>query len=412
MKNFMKLVKITMTFLLFMLALSLLWYGLEHHTIVRSDTGNSYYDFLMYLLGYSDITGVSSQSRLFFAVVSLLALTLLASVFTVRLFQWVSKIRLSDKIIICHKQSNNGVDDVRNDGEQYAALLCLETGKRDVFNVEYELIESGEEKSVVSSYNIPYLSGGQVRILEFPIVLGSEVYRYLRSVAKNNQEVLLMKVSYTDIEAGEDYTVCQKYLCANKKSQFVFSDALSSSLKNKLGFTAAMKSDCAAVKSEVFDYVARDRFPIALSSGIRICSEYIQVDYQESMVKCAIGFTDEKVFKEDDFCMFCIKQPLGGDWTAYYDMNCMFTVEIAPEADTVVTLEIKGENNIKLVSERIEHDPNHGKIVQVLLNQFSREQLGRVEEICFTVFYPDVSQEDKRGGFSVAKCALETCTPQ
>ena len=201
MKAVWKILKIILVFFLFLGVIALAWYAIEIATLGKDETAVPFVDFVLYLLGFGDI-----DSKDHYLQTGLFAGTLLSSVFTVNLFDLRSKVKISSKIIIKSKNQ---------------ALLKFNTTGKDVYNLTATLISKCGHDVTTEEQIFPFVAKKSPQELHFDIVPGTPIYKYLRAafLKTDSEPQLILTISYTDVESGQEYSMAQKYQYAVENNQ-------------------------------------------------------------------------------------------------------------------------------------------------------------------------------------------------
>jgi hypothetical protein len=103
MKGIWKIVRIILVFFLSLAVIALAWYAIEMSSLQPGEPAIPFIDFVLYLLGFGDLTLEDHYLQAVFSTLGLFAVTLLSSVFTVNLFELRSKVRIGSHLIIKSK---------------------------------------------------------------------------------------------------------------------------------------------------------------------------------------------------------------------------------------------------------------------------------------------------------------------
>lgn len=412
MKKIYRILKITGVFFAFLLSVSYIWFLIE--SAISPEINNvAYMDYLLYLLGYGELDIPDLFGKSFFSIIGLLSLTLLSSVFTVSLFDWRSKLILSDRIVVWDKNPTT-----------HLASALLRCKQRDIYNIRINLIVHCEKDTYSEEYYIPLIPKNTSHFVDFEIAPGTALYKYLRLFLRTNntKPVVIITATYTDISNAEEYTICQKYQYSDndKDSNIVFTN--SSSLRgnyyqiSQKVFDAISLAQSNEYANEMKLYVENNTFGIDLMQAKEINSENIKIDYgstvedgtiisAERAFNAKVSFKKDKEYEPCDFGMICIKNPLGAAWQKYYDLNCSLEFKMKTSHDMSVTLELKRSDGYKVIDTELKGTGEYENY-SFDLSQYPREFFETVTELCFTAFYKDVKSEDLKGCFSVMDCEL------
>lgn len=380
MKAIWKISKIILAFFLALAVIALIWYGAELATCQKGEEAIPFIDFILYLLGFGDMDSKDHYLQTLFSTLGLFTVTLLSSVFTVSLFELRSKVKISKKIRI---ESKNRV------------TLELKAAGKDIYNLSATLISKcGEELTTEEQY-FPFIAKKSAQKLGFSLAPGSVLYKYLRSVylGKDLSPQLILTVSYTDIESGQEYAMAQKYqLSSGKGSNFLFADG------------------DPAFEQKIENNIRNNTFPINLSSVWACEAEDLDLSYGYPGLTIQDAFTAEvhmngrSHYDPLTFTMAVTSDLLGNDWTTYADLGCFLKFDYQVEGDLAVTMELKyGSSKFDAVLRP--HDEFATYCLD--LGKLSYAELKNVRELCFTVFYKDVNPKYPTGRFTIKNCVLE-----
>ena len=394
MKEFLKaawkILKIVLVFFLFLGIIALAWYAIEIATLGKDETAVPFVDFILYLLGFGDIDSKDHYLQTAFSTLGLFAVTLLSSVFTVNLFDLRSKVKINSKIII--KQQ---------------AKLKLSTAGKDVYNLTATLISKCEQDVTTETQVYPFVAKKSSQELYFDIAPGAPIYKYLRAVYSKTvaDPQLILTVSYTDIESGQEYMMAQKYQHSfSKNSNFIFSDD-DSEIHNE------------AFEQKIRRSIEKRSFQINLASVFTCNSEDIDLNkgYQDHKINLSedqafsatVHMNSNKVYEPGTFTMAATKKLLDNDWSIYRDLGCSFKFNYWVKGDITVTMELKcGPQNAVKREARLRPCGTFENY-ELSLKDISSEDLMQISELCFTVFYRDVDPENPTGSFVIKNCVLE-----
>lgn len=390
MKAIWKIVKIILVFFLSLVMIALAWYTVE--TLGKDETPVPFIDFVLYLLGFGDLDGKDHYLQTVFSTLGLFAVTLLSSVFTVNLFDLRSKVKICPKIII--KSKNR-------------ALLKFNTTEKDVYNLTATLISKCGHDVTTEEQIFPFVAKKTPQEIYFDIVPGTPIYKYLRAafLKSDLEPQLILTISYTDVESGQDYSMAQKYQYAVEKNQDIIFCDDGSKMHNPI------------LEKAIRDRIEANTFFINLASIWPCEAEDIDIfyGYQENEVvysqkeafSANVHMNSNRTYEPGTFTMAVTSDLLGNDWSIYYDLGCALKFDYKIEDDIAVTLELKyGTGDIIKYDQRL-HSTNEFKTFMLSLQKLNREDLKNMKELCFTVFYRDVNSDAPIGNFVIKSCALE-----
>ena len=201
MKAILRILKIILTFFACLFAISLIWYIFESQKI-NSAEKIPFIDFVLYLIGYGDLDIYDHYSQTVFSVISLFTLTLMSSVFTVSLFEIRSKARLLPNINITE---TNGI---------YTAEANLKTSGKDIYDVTATMIVKTDDDLLSEEIYIPFVARKSTQKIPLSFEVGSPLYKYMRAVLENKarETPIIITLSYTDIDSGQEYKSCGKFI--------------------------------------------------------------------------------------------------------------------------------------------------------------------------------------------------------
>ena len=371
-------------------------------------------DYVLYLLGYGEVNIENHYSKTFFSVLSLFVLTLLSSVFTVNLFDLRGKVKVSSKMIVWDK----------NDVNHFASIY-VKTGGKDVYNIKITIILSDGNIVKTEEKFIPFIPKRMSRRVDFKVFPGTVCYEYLRNIIKGtvSTPILLATVIYTDIDNGQEYTICRKY---NYVKGIVFDDNSNLACDyEKVSYRLFNKIGCESyeINQKTREYIDNNSFLINLKQAVPINAADIDLYYGYSSENSSgVVFDSERAFtacvhmdnkdnySPDDFTMVCVSRPLNGNWSAYHEMGCRLTFDCLVEGNISLTLELKyfdNETGEEKKYEQIFLNQNCFESYSLDLKKFNQEDMKNIKELCFTVFYKNISSNIPTGSFTITNCMLE-----
>lgn len=392
MKAIWKILKIVLVFFLFLGIIALAWYAIEIATLGKDEIAVPFVDFILYLLGFGDIDSKDHYLQTAFSTLGLFAVTLLSSVFTVNLFDLRSKVKISSKIIVKGKN---------------LARLKLNTAGKDVYNLTATLISKCGQDVTTDEQVFPFIAKKASQELYFEIVPGTPIYKYLRAtyLKTDLEPQLILTITYTDIESGQEYAMAQKYQYSTSKHRDIIFSGDESSDHND-SFEDAVKAN-----------ITGNTFEINLASIWACEAEDIDISYgyQDSKIALShkqafqanVHMNGSRTYEPLTFTMAVTNDLLGNDWTTYCDLGCALKFDYMVDGDIAVTMELKyGVDNVIKLEQKLRPKGNFQTYV-LKLQKLSYEELRNVRELCFTVFYKDVDSENPTGNFIIKNCVLE-----
>lgn len=392
MKAIWKILKIVLVFFLFLGIIALAWYAIEIATLGKDETAVPFVDFILYLLGFGDINSKDHYLQTAFSTLGLFAVTLLSSVFTVNLFDLRSKVKIHPKIII---ESKN------------RAVLKLNTAGKDVYNLTATLISKCGQDVTTEEQLYPFIAKKASQKLNFEIAPGAPIYKYLRAayLQTDLEAQLILTISYTDIESGQEYAMAQKYQYSTSKNRaIVFS-----------GDEGSVHND--SFEKTIKDSITNNTFEINLASIWPCEAEDIDLSYgyQDSKITLShkqafqanVHMNGSRTYEPLTFTMAVTNDLLGNDWTTYCDLGCALKFDYMVDGDIAVTMELKYGTDNAIKHEQKLRPKSDFQTYALKLQELSYEELHNVRELCFTVFYKDVNSENPTGNFVIKNCVLE-----
>ena len=340
-------------------------------------------DFVLYLIGYGDLEIYDHYSQTVFSVISLFTLTLMSSVFTVNLFEIRSKARLLPNINI---SETNGV---------YTAEANFKTSGKDIYDVTATMIVKIDDEVMSEEIYIPFVSRKSVQKIPLSFIVGSPLYKYMRSTLEkgNNETPIIITLSYTDIESGQEYKSCEKFIYGREKSCFAYSHK--------------------EQPQDIVDYLLHKIINISLEKAEPINSEDIKLSFKEGEfgrydMNASVDMTTHTTYEPKSFVMACLNDLPDTDWRKYAVLNYVLSFDYFVKGNMEVTMELKyGEGNVRVYRDTL-RPSDEPKCFCLDLNseKLNYEALLNIREICFTVFYEDTDPDTHKGQFLIKNCAL------
>ena len=385
MKAVLKILKILGVFFACLLAISVIWYLIEYG---RSPEGevNSVIDYVLYLIGYGDLQLKDHYSLTLFSIISLFTLTLMSSVFTVNLFELRSKARLRPLIEISEAKCG------------YEAHASIRTIGKDIYDVTAVLIAKIGDDLYSENIYLPFIPKKNTQKIKLSFDVGSPLYRYMRATLEGKREVtpLIITLTYTDIESGQEYKSCAKFTYSREGGDFGYSHK--------------------ELLAELIDgYIMRESFAIDLSKAIAINDSDIDLSIEKSngmskitdVMRADVHMNSQSSYEPDSFVMACLNDFGENDWRKYADLGCHLDFDYQINGNMTVTLELKYGSNLKVYRQSLYPDEAHGHFsLDLNSDSVSYDDLSNVREICFTVFYKEMKNETHKGEFIINNCTL------
>ena len=389
-----KIIKTAKTFIILVVAfLGVTFMGYVIETQFFSSSAYTYLDYLLYLLGYGSIDDSNIWFKIAFSVGSLLVLTLFSSACTVTWLESRRTLKLKDSIVI-HK----------NEDGDFVANLCLKSRAQSIYDAEVKLIINVGRESFSEVQNIAYIPRKNYRLACFDVKLNSVVYKHFKEVLENRYKgtELIVSVKYSDVLSGQEYTIFKKYSYAElgkKENDFVFANVDNYDAKNLVddielknefkSFILSKKLDVNMQKAQIIDSTSPERLALNVS-------KIFDVEFDKS-----------KSYNGGDFKMLCIPIDLDDDWGVYYDMDANLKIELEAINDIDVFVEIKKDDGRTLMLQENTKLSMENTVLDINLKSYRRNTWENMKEICFTVFYSNIRDENKKAQFTIKECAFE-----
>lgn len=382
MKAILRILKIILTFFACLFAISLIWYIFESQKI-NSAEKIPFIDFVLYLIGYGDLDIYDHYSQTVFSVISLFTLTLMSSVFTVSLFEIRSKARLLPNINITE---TNGI---------YTAEANLKTSGKDIYDVTATMIVKTDDDLLSEEIYIPFVARKSTQKIPLSFEVGSPLYKYMRAVLENkaSETPIIITLSYTDIESGQEYKSCGKFIYGGEKENFTYSHK--------------------ELAPDVKDYLVNKVITLNLVTAESINSEDIKLTFTKSGLgrfdmNAAVSMTTHQSYDPGSFVMACINDLPDTDWRKYADIGYALTFDYYVKGNMTVTMELKyGEGNTKVFRDKLRPSAkDQHYCLDLKSEKLNYESLANVRELCFTVFYKDTDPTSHKGNFTIKNCTL------
>jgi len=381
-KAILRILKIILTFFACLFAISLIWYIFESQKI-NSAEKIPFIDFVLYLIGYGDLDIYDHYSQTVFSVISLFTLTLMSSVFTVSLFEIRSKARLLPNINITE---TNGI---------YTAEANLKTSGKDIYDVTATMIVKTDNDLLSEAIYIPFVARKSTQKIPLSFEVGSPLYKYMRAVLENkaSETPIIVTLSYTDIDSGQEYKSCGKFIYGGEKENFTYSH-------NELA-------------PNVKDYLVNKVINLNLVTAESINSEDIKLTFTKGGLgrfdmNAAVSMTTHQSYDSGSFVMACINDLPDTDWRKYADIGYALTFDYFVKGNMTVTMELKyGEGNTKVFRDKLRPSAkDQYYCLDLKSEKLNYESLANVRELCFTVFYKDTDPTSHKGNFTIKNCTL------
>ncbi len=390
MKAVLKILKILGVFFACLFGVSLIWYFIEAgHSM--GGGANSVIDYVLYLIGYGDLQIEDHYSLTLFSIISLFTLTLLSSVFTVNLFELRSKAKLLPTILISESDS------------LYEAHASIKTIGKDIYDVTATLIAKIGDEIYSENIYLPFVSKKSIQKIKLSFEVGSPLYKYMRASLEGKGELtpLIITLTYTDIESGQEYKSCAKFTYSKEVGNFVYSHK--------------------ELHIDLIDnYLLKESFAIDLSKAIAINDSDIDLSFEKTngmskitdVMHADVHMTGRTSYEPDSFVMACLNDFGDNDWCKYADLGCHLDFDYQIKGNMTVTLELKyGDANLKVYRQRLQqHNSKNAFSLDLNSDAVNYDSLANVRELCFTVFYEDNDPQSHSGEFLIKNCTLRIPT--
>lgn len=382
MKAILRILKIILTFFACLFAISLIWYIFESQKI-NSAEKIPFIDFVLYLIGYGDLDIYDHYSQTVFSVISLFTLTLMSSVFTVSLFEIRSKARLLPNVNITE---TNGI---------YTAEANLKTSGKDIYDVTATMIVKTDDDLLSEEIYIPFVARKSTQKIPLSFEVGSPLYKYMRAVLENKarETPIIITLSYTDIDSGQEYKSCGKFIYGGEKENFTYSHK--------------------ELAPDVKDYLVNKVIDLSLVTAESINSEDIKLTFTKGGLSrfdmnAAVSMSTHQSYEPGSFVMACINDLPDTDWRKYADIGYALTFDYYVKGNMTVTMELKyGEGNTKVFRDKLRpSSKDQHYCLDLKSEKLNYESLANVRELCFTVFYKDTDPTSHKGNFTIKNCTL------
>ena len=386
-----KLKKIIITFFTLVLVfLGITFVGYLIEVELLHDSGYSYLEYLLYLLGYGSIDDSNIWFKVVFSIGSLFVLTLFSSACTVTWLESRRTLKIDDKIIV--EQNSDG---------DYTASICLRSHNQSIYNASVTAIMNVGRESYAEEISVAYIPKKQYRFATFNIGLNSVFYRHFKEILENrpNGAELVLAVKYSDVLSGEEYTVFKKYThnTDHSNSDFVFVRSLDEYDRKNISSDKDLQ--------KTFErYIAAKSIPINLANAQIIDSRSSERYKLQSDNRFSVEFAKEKRYNDGDFQMLCIPVDVSDDWGIYYDMGAHLHIELEEINDIDVFVEIKNDDGRMVALAEDNMLSKENKVLDINLNGYRRHAWENMKEVCFTVFCSHVRDENKKAEFIIKEC--------
>jgi len=392
MKSVWKICKIILLFFISLTVFSMIWFLLD----TDHATNAPLVDYMLYLIGYGELDMVNHYSKALFSALGLFAVTLLSSVFTVNLFELRNRAKILPHITVT-------VDD----DAPYTAQVGIKTYNKNIYDVKASLIATVGDEAFSDERYVPVIPKKSSRSITYEIKPGSTLYTYLRAAIAQtvSDTTLLLTLTYTDADNGQEYRLCQKFAYDGTEPSFLFTSPDSAAAEE--------------LQKRLDTYIRRHSFPLNLLKAQPINGEDIRITYgyqdenstypNHAAFKAQVDMTDRDQCESDHFTMACIKDLADNDWRPYADMGCCLAFDYKIDDPMAVTLELKYGEHAVLVHSDVLRPSSTFRRHTISLNSsdLQVQQLSYVREICFTVFYRDLRPDNPTGTFVVKNCVIE-----
>lgn len=388
-----KLSKILITFITLVCAfLEITFIGYIIEIELLKDMSYSYLDYLLYLLGYGSIDDSNIWFKVIFSISSLFVLTLFSSACTVTWLESRRTLKISDKIQI-----------TQNSDGDFCANVCLKSRKQSIYNAQVTAIMNIGIESYVEEVNIAYIPKKSYRLAAFNVGLNSVLYRHFKEILEGRSDgaELVLAVKYSDVLSGEEYTVFKKYThnCDINKSDFIFTST------NEY-FEKCVLNNEDALKKSFESFISSKQFSLNLENAQIIDSRSPERYKMQPQNRFCVEFSKEKSYNDGDFQMLCVPIDISDDWGVYYDMGGHIYIELDEINDIDVFIEIKKDDGREVILAENNKLSRENRILDVDMTRYRRHTWENMKEVCFTVFYSHVRDENKKAEFTIKDCSF------
>lgn len=345
------------------------------------DSNYTYVDYLLYLLGYGSLDNLNIWFRLFFSIGSLLSLTLFSSACTVTWLESRRILNLDNKILITKSE----------DGE-FVGKIRLSSKHRDIYGAKVTLVVNISGKSFSETTEIAYIPKNQTAYALFPVELNSVIYKHFNEYKADSKVAsdLVATVTYSDMLSGTEFTVFEKFSCKTDED-FAFDNGEAGEENNKRDFMR---------------FVSQRKFDIDFSEA-QILDSRSPKRYSYSKIgKFEVKFSSDIEYNEGDFQMLYLPVPEVTMWGVYHDMRCLLSIKASIPDGTLMRVEIKRcDGSIINTGDDSVLTKDKGSLM-INLSNYKRSTWENIKELCFTVFYGELSSADKTSTITVEECAF------
>ena len=384
MKNLIKLAKIIGVFFVSLFIISFIWYHVDLAMYPDLRDKTPFIDYILYIIGYGDLSVEDHYLQTGFSIIALFTTTLLSSVFTVSLFELRSKAKLLPMIGISCK-----------DDSEYFAHARIKTIGKDIYDVTAVLIAKVGDEIYSENIYLPFVPKKTVQKIKLSFDVGSPLYKYMRASLEGKDEItpLIITLSYTDIESGQEYKSCAKFNYSRESRDFGYS-----------------RKD---LWLDIEDYLLSREFALDLSEAKAINDEDITLSFEKNngiqknanLMRATVDMTSRTDYEPKSFVMACLRSPLGGDWSKYSDLGCCLTFDYLVSGGITPTLELKYGDKVYTATLFGSEGEKHFSLPLKSVDADAKN-LSQVRELCFTVFYENTDREAPRGSFVIKNCSL------
>ncbi len=374
-------------FLLSLGLLTLVGYVVE--TRFFNELNYSYWDYLIYLLGYGDLGCKNNLFKVIFSILGFVVLALFSSVCTVTWLEHRRNVNIDNCIVITKDKHGD-----------FFANLGLYCKARDVYGAKVTLMINTDGESFSETTELAYIPKKKLCNAVFPIGINSVIFKHFNTSYNTDGETpkIVAIVTYSDMISGMEFTNFQKFSCDNSHD-FVFCNNLSE-------YNEKNETNTKAITFNFYRFVYQNKFNISLQNGEIINSKIVD------RVKFEIGsvfntkFDPSIGYNDCDFQMLYIPIPETANWSVYHDMNCSLSIDLAILNDIDICVEIKKDDGkiINLKDMALLSQDKSALIVN--LSDYKRSSWENIKELCFTVFYKNVRTPDKSAQFFIKECAF------
>lgn len=395
-----KVFLIILIFSVLILTISAGWCLFDCYTFIHNGNTiqsypNTLQQFILYLIGYGELTTSNETLKLCSTVLGLFTLTLLSSALTVSLFDWNNKISSSKNIVMLIRPRKN-----------INGAFLLSTGTRDLYDVRITLHLTDGYTNFEEYRNISFMSKQTKIPIYFSAELGSVLYRFAYNSIRKPEELttLVCLISYIDSKSGQSFTECKKYRYLQKrKSNSVLFINTEKDLSNKDILKLFSKKEYRNITSDklLSEFTLDYHFDLLSAIPIRTPIKY---ESNGSVISGKIKF-DGNTSNTDDFQMIAFPNMIHKDWRIFYDYSCQLSFDVLVKGNITLVFEFKNTDEKNILFQTPEFVTSRQWYHYTLdFKDLNRDQLSSIKELCFTV---KDDGKSKTGSISITNLVIK-----